>query len=223
LECHATSRLVETPGTPLDEEALARRFRTSRTPVREAMLKLLEAGLIEKKSRKRSEVAGLDLPRLIHMFETLADLEGLSARYCAKRMTEPERKALTTNHERATIALRSGDEDEYARLGEQFHRLILEASHNAVLIEIAGRLAARLVPYRRLQLRVPGQFEANQRDHEALLAALVAGDAERACELMRNHAAIQGDILANYIAHANAGSAPVNVTWLRKRAVAHSR
>jgi DNA-binding GntR family transcriptional regulator len=180
------------------------------------MLKLLEAGLIEKKSRKRSEVAGLDLPRLIHMFETLADLEGLSARYCAKRMTEPERKALATNHERATMALRAGDENEYARLGEQFHRLILEASHNAVLVELAGKLAARLVPYRRLQLRVPGQFEANQRDHEAILAALTAGNAEQAGELMRSHAAIQGDILADYIAHAQNGVATTNVTWLRK-------
>jgi DNA-binding GntR family transcriptional regulator len=211
------------PGTPIDEAALAKRFKMSRTPVREAVLKLLEAGLIEKKSRKRSEVAGLDLPRLIHMFETLADLEGLSALYCARRITEPERKALAKNHEQAAVALRAGDETEYARLGAQFHRLILEASHNEVLIELAGKLAARLVPYRRLQLRVPGRFDANQRDHEAILVALFAGDTGRAQELMRSHAAIQGDMLADYIAHAKDVSAPARATPLRIVAAARGR
>jgi DNA-binding GntR family transcriptional regulator len=189
------------PGTRIDEATLVKRFKVSRTPVREAILKLTEAGLIEKRSRKQSQVASLDLHRLIQLFETLADLEGLSARYCARRISEDEKRLLLANHLQALAALQAGREDEYAELGVRFHQLILEGSHNEALIEITSRLASRLVPYRRIQGKAPGRWQANQTDHDAIVAAIDKQDAEKAEQVMREHASIQGDRLADFIAH----------------------
>ena len=82
------------PGSPVDDKAVAERFQVSRTPVREAMLQLIQTGLIEKRSRQRATVAKLDLHRLIHMFETISELEGVCARFAARRITAAEKEEL---------------------------------------------------------------------------------------------------------------------------------
>ena len=192
-----TGRLL--PGTSIDEEALAERFGVSRTPVREAMLQLLQAGLIEKRPRRPATVAGLDLPRLIHMFETVSELESLCARFATTRMTTRERDELVETHERAGKALAEGDEDRYAKLGRRFHVHIMKATHNAVLIETTDKLALHTLPYRRFQLRQGSRSEANQADHGRILDAMLAGDANLAGDIMRRHVTVQGDVLAAYI------------------------
>jgi DNA-binding GntR family transcriptional regulator len=192
-----TGRLL--PGTPIDEDALAERFAISRTPVREAMLQLLQSGLIEKRARRGAIVARLHLPRLIHMFETISELEALCARFAATRSSPDERAALIEAHELAAAALKAGDEVEYARLGRRFHHLIMRATHNNVLIETTDKLALHTLPYRRFQLRQPARSESNQNDHGRILEAVLAGDGALAADIMRRHVTVQGDVLAEYI------------------------
>jgi DNA-binding GntR family transcriptional regulator len=187
------------PGTPIDEDVLAERFGVSRTPVREAMLQLLQAGLIEKRPRRPATVSRLDLPRLIHMFETVSEMESLCARFAATRINTREKDALVEIHERSAEALRSGDDAEYARLGRRFHVLVMLATHNAVLIETTDKLALHTLPYRRFQLRQDGRSEANQWDHGRILEAILAGDGAAAADAMRRHVTVQGDVLAQYI------------------------
>lgn len=187
------------PGTPIDEDTLTARFGVSRTPVREAMLQLLQAGLIEKRPRRPATVARLDLPRLIHMFETVSELESLCARFAATRINAREKELLIETHEKSAEMLESGDDAEYARLGRRFHVLVMQATHNSVLIETTDKLALHTLPYRRFQLRQYGRSESNQVDHGRLLEAILAGDAQTAAEVMRRHVTVQGDVLAEYI------------------------
>ncbi|MDB5726489.1 MAG: GntR family transcriptional regulator [Novosphingobium sp.] len=194
------------PGTPIDEDTLTERFGVSRTPVREAMLQLLQAGLIEKQSRRPATVARLDLPRLIHMFETVSELESLCARFAATRITAREKELLIETHERSAEALEARDESEYARLGRRFHVLIMKATHNSVLIETTDKLALHTLPYRRFQLRQYGRSESNQVDHDRLLEVILAGDGQSAAEVMRRHVTVQGDVLAEYI---SVGTSPI--------------
>jgi DNA-binding GntR family transcriptional regulator len=191
------------PGSPLDEDALAERFSVSRTPIREAMLQLIQSGLIEKRSRQRATVACVDVRRLIHMFETISELEGICARFAARRATPAEKSELADLHAAAGEALKARDEDRYARLGRRFHAVIIEATHNAVLIEITNKLALQTVPYRRFQLRQEGRTQANHSDHERILAAIMAGNALECYEVMRRHVTVQGDVLAEYISMDN--------------------
>src|SRR3546814_18439334 len=106
-------------GEVLDEEALAARFSVSRTPVREAVLQLIQSGLVEKESRRSATVAKLDLRRLIHVFETISELEGLCARFAARRMTASERGDLSDSNAAAEVALKNGTaKTGGARVGE---------------------------------------------------------------------------------------------------------
>ena len=73
------------PGDRLDERALALRFGVSRTPVREAIGRLASLGLIEVKPRSGSFVAEVRLEELLQIFEVMAQLEGLCARYWPER------------------------------------------------------------------------------------------------------------------------------------------
>ena len=187
------------PGVALDEGVIARRFSVSRTPVREAMLQLIEAGLVEKPSRQRAFVAPLDVRRLIQMFETLSELEAVCSRFAARRITAQEKDALRLIQRASDAALAVGDEDEYGRQGIRFHVAVWRATHNDVLFEATRNIAVRLNPYRMFQLRSKGRPEANNEDHKALLELILTGSAEEAYTLMRGHVTVQGDVLAEYI------------------------
>lgn len=190
------------PATPLDEDAIARRFAVSRTPVREALLQLIEAGLVEKPSRQRAVVAPLDVRRLIQMFETLSELEATCVRLATRRITPQEREALDAIQAASEAALAAGDDDEFGRQGIRFHVALWRATHNDVLFETTRNLAIRLNPYRMFQLRSKGRQEANNDDHRVLLGLIDAGKAEEAYALMRAHVTVQGDVLAEYISCA---------------------
>jgi len=145
------------PATPLDEDAIVGRFAVSRTPVREALLQLIEAGLVEKPSRQRAVVAPLDLRRLIQMFETLSELEAVCARLATRRITAQELAALRAIHALSDAALRAGDSYEFGRQGIRFHVALWRATHNDVLFDMTRNLAIRLNPYRMYQLRSEGR------------------------------------------------------------------
>jgi DNA-binding GntR family transcriptional regulator len=190
------------PASPLDEDAIAKRFSVSRTPVREALLQLIEAGLVEKPSRQRAVVAPLDLRRLIQMFETLSELEAICARFAARRITRQEAAALGAIQEASDAALAAGDADEYGRQGIRFHVAVWRATHNDVLFDTTRNLAIRLNPYRMFQLQSKGRPEANNDDHKLLLELIAGGKADEAYTLMRGHVSVQGDVLADYISCA---------------------
>src|SRR3546814_6531712 len=80
-------------------------------------------------SRRSATVAKLDLRRLIHVFETISELEGLCARFAARRMTASERGELSDSHAAAEVAMKNGNAKEYARLGRRFHSLVIQATH----------------------------------------------------------------------------------------------
>lgn len=190
------------PATPLDEDAIARRFSVSRTPVREALLQLIEAGLVEKPSRQRAVVAPLDVRRLIQMFETLSELEAICARLATRRITPQEREALSVIQRASDAALAAGDDEEFGRQGVRFHVTLWRATHNDVLFETTRNLAIRLNPFRMFQLRSDGRQEANNEDHKTLLTLIDAGKADEAYTFMRGHVTVQGDVLAEYISVA---------------------
>jgi DNA-binding GntR family transcriptional regulator len=187
------------PGAPLDEDAIAQRFSVSRTPVREALLQLIESGLVKKSPRQPAVVAPLDVRRLIQSFEVMSELEALCARLAARRISAQERKELSALQQEADAALARADHDAMGRLGSRFHRKIWHATHNEVLIETVSRFAIGLTPYRLFQLKSEGRPGANNEDHQALLALILGGQSDDAAALMKRHVSVQGDVLADYI------------------------
>ena len=82
------------PGEKLEEPALAVRFAVSRTPVREALGQLSAMGLVDRRPNRGAIVAVVSEAHLSSMFESMAELEAICARFSAERMTAEERQVL---------------------------------------------------------------------------------------------------------------------------------
>ena len=188
------------PGSRIDDTVLAARFGVSRTPVREALIHLASSGLVEIRRRRGALVSEIEPKRLYEMFEVMAELEAMCARRAARRSSEPQQRALLSALERTRKAGETRDIDAYFHENEGFHQAIYAASQNAFLIEQTLSLQRRLRPYRRLQLRVRDRMSNSQAEHEAITAAIIAGDADLAAEHVRGHIVIQGERFGDLVA-----------------------
>ncbi|MFT4783874.1 MAG: DNA-binding GntR family transcriptional regulator [Paracoccaceae bacterium] len=180
-------------GARLDELSLAGRFGVSRTPIREALQKLVITGLAQQQPRRGVFVRQPGPVALIEMFEVMAELEAACGRFAAVRITDAALEKLREANTLCLTAIDAGDADAYYRGNEQFHHLIYAQSGNAFLEHEALRLHRRLKPYRRIQLRLRGRMRQSMAEHEAVLEALSNADAERAATTLRQHVAIQGE------------------------------
>lgn len=187
-------------GTRLDEATLAKRFGVSRTPIREALIELAAAGLVEQKPRRGAFVREIGISRLIEMFEVMADLEACCGRLAARRITPVELDTLTACHGACADAEQAGNPDLYYRANQKFHEAIYTASHNGFLAEQASSLHNRLAPYRRLQLRARNRIGSSLQEHGEVVEAIAQGDAELAAERMRQHVLIQGERFNDFVA-----------------------
>lgn len=188
------------PGMPLDETELATEFEVSRTPIREALMQLSFAGLIDMQPRRSAVVSEVSPQRLCEMFEVMAELEAMCGRLAARRMTDDNQYSLLVAHQACKDAAEKNDPDEYYRRNEQFHLAIYIASHNSFLIDECKNLKRRLNAYRRLQLRVRDRMRTSFEEHSEVYMAIVTGDGELAAKLLRNHVIIQGERFADLMA-----------------------
>ena len=192
------------PGSALDEATLVEQHGVSRTPVREALIQLAAEGLIEMRPRRGAIVTAIGPARLMEMFEVMAELEAMCGRLAARRMTLPQRQALLMAHAACEGARAQDDSDAYFYCNEQFHAAIYAGSHNQFLIEQTTQLQRRLRPYRRLQLRVRNRMGVSLSEHQTVVDAIVAGDADATARALRGHVAVQGERFADLLASLNA-------------------
>ena len=184
------------PGARLDEVDLAEAFGVSRTPIREALIRLASIHMIEKMPRKGWAVAPASPRRLCEMFEFMAEMEALCGRFAARRATPFQLQQLLAAHEACRGV---NDPDDYYRLNEVFHVALYQASGNEFLIEQTLEMQRRARPYRCLQLRAPARIAASFAEHERIVAAIRANDADLAAERLRQHVMVQGERFANLV------------------------
>jgi DNA-binding GntR family transcriptional regulator len=181
------------PGAHLDELGLAEKFGVSRTPIREALAQLGAEGLIEMRPRRGAFISTPSPRRLIDMFETMAELEAACGRFAAMRLTDEDHSALARAHEGCLIAAQAPDPDAYYAENRLFHEAIYRASRNSFLADQAFALHKRLSSYRRIQLRARNRLTSSLAEHEGVLEALRAGDADLAAARLRAHILVQGE------------------------------
>jgi DNA-binding GntR family transcriptional regulator len=175
------------PGAALDETELARRFRVSRTPVREAIRQLAASGLVEVRAHRGAVVAHPTEERLNGMFEAMAELEALCAGLAAERMTPPERRSLENAHEELRALIQGSDPQRYHEVNEAFHGTIYAGAHNAYLAEMTLATRVRVQPFRRAQFRNLGRLAKSHMEHDRVVVAVLRGDRAGAVEAMRIH------------------------------------
>lgn len=187
------------PGERLDESRLAERYGSSRTPVREALRQLAAEGFVRIRPHRGAVVSGLSMAELIEMFEMMAIYEGVCARLAARHATPDEMAHIEEGHEACRAFCDVDDFDGYCIANARFHESIYRASHNSFLIKQTVSIRNRLGAYRRFQLRRNNRLRDSFREHQLVLDAIRAGQAEEADRLMREHISVQGSHITSLI------------------------
>ncbi|NYT69072.1 GntR family transcriptional regulator [Pusillimonas noertemannii] len=188
------------PGDALDELHLCERFNVSRTPVREALLQLQAQGLVRIVPRSGIYVARLSLPELFAMYELLAELEGVCAKFAALRMTRSEVAQLRAVHEEAALCRDQKDPECYAIANTRFHQIIYEGCHNPFLKSQVELIRKRTHVYRQNVFENTTRIATSHRDHGRVVEAIEAGDAAAATREMLNHIGGGGRDFAEFLA-----------------------
>ena len=194
LEDQVYSRLEEEissgelpSGKILTENDLSVRFGVSRTPVRSALRRLGEEGLVEIAPNRRANVVGVTLEDLIDTYKIRMRLEGLASGLAAERMTKEEKDRLTEAVELSEYYIKKQDTEHIKELDTEFHSIIYGASGSRMLCRILTELHRNIRRYRKLSLSVPGRLEKSIEEHREILGAILAGDRDEADRLTSLH------------------------------------
>ena len=178
-------RNVLGPGEPLTETALAERLGVSRTPIREALKRLEQDGLVERHGRGvRVRVRSPE--EILEIYEVRVALEAAAARGAALRRTDLDLSRLRAIHTEM-LALSESQQDERVTWNTRFHEALRRASHNATLEEFMVRLVSQVSRYPQTTLSYPGRWDLILREHEEMISAIADRDADRAGSIAAEH------------------------------------
>ena len=175
------------PGDAIDDVALAKSHKASRTPVREALLQLQAQGLVQSTPRGGYTVAKMNLQQLLSLWELLAELEGVAVRLACERMSQTEIRALSKLHTQSKKAVEKNDFDAWQEWNLQFHDLIYQGARNMHLRQEVMRLRFRTGVYRRHAFDSLGDVRASYMQHEKIVKAIEARSASSASVFMADH------------------------------------
>lgn len=191
-------RLDLAPGTDIEEAALEREFGVSRTPVREALIRLASEGLITLLPNRGARVTAIDISELPQLFEALEITQRLVLRWAAARRGADDKVALGALAARFEAAAREGD---FAGMGEanrDFHQAISRLCGNRYISETYEELLGATMRLARSAFGSALSTDADYqsyydevvRHHNEMVVAIAAGDAEAADRLAVEHAAL---------------------------------
>ena len=172
------------PGTALAEQDLAKRFAISKTPVREALIRLAHEGFVDISARKGSFVAKTSIEDLKEIFEMRSALEGLACELAVSRIPK---ETLAKFRENLLDAAARGDEDRLFRLGLKLHDLIMKGAGNKLLGGIVDLMRVQISRYSHMASRLSQQAEQSLRAHIKIVEALEREDGSAARRAMEEH------------------------------------
>jgi DNA-binding GntR family transcriptional regulator len=174
------------PGALVPIERFVRQMRLSRTPVREAILRLEREGFVEVRPRLGTYVSRLDLGRVQEMYHVRGVLEGAAARLAAA-WGDPEEAREVRGFLEGLSVKPPIDTRALSEAGQHLHQLIVDSCGNSVLRETILGLQDHFVRFRHLSLRLPDKVLQSHKEHLAIAGALARRDAEAAEQLVRTH------------------------------------
>ena len=188
------------PGVRLDEISLAQQHGVSRTPVREALRQLTTSGLIDMRPRKGAVVSRTTPEQVEKLFVAMAEMEATCARLAAMSMTPIERRRLQARHEAMLALAKAGNPDTYSDANVAFHLAIYAGTHNEPIADITRGLRRRIAPFRRAQFWVDGRLLRSNQEHDAVVRAILSGDAAGAHAAMLHHVSLVEDAFETFAA-----------------------
>jgi DNA-binding GntR family transcriptional regulator len=183
-----------TPGQRLIERELVELTGVSRTSVREALRELAAEGLVQTIPNRGVVVAILQTDEARQLYQVRGVLEGLAGRLFVENASEAERRAL--QKQMAVIERLAARGQSILEPKDRFYEILFSGGGNVALHQTAAGLHARVRALRSLSLSVPGRTDESLRELQDIMAAIDAGDADRAAQACQQHVARAGAVVA---------------------------
>ena len=190
------------PGQRLNEGELARRLAVSRTPLREALHRLVSEGLLTARAGRGFFARPLDVKEVFDLYETRLAVESATVALAAERGAPASLGALREWVERSAAVQESAPVETLLALDEGFHERVAEAAGNAELLRLLRNVNARVHFVRWIDMS--GRRDATQADHRAIVEAIAGGDAPAAVAIVRPHIARRLDQIVEVIGEGHA-------------------
>jgi DNA-binding GntR family transcriptional regulator len=188
------------PGEPLSEKDIATHFGVSRTPVREAILKLVEERLVEIFPQSGTFIARIPVEELGEAMLVRAALEKTTVALAADHHRKADLGALSDILDRQAVAVKAEDREAFHDGDEAFHQAIALAAGYPNIWRLVTSVKYQIDRYRRLTLPAPGRMAKVIAEHRAIYDAIAARDANGATDAMATHlAALMGRTEVDYI------------------------
>jgi len=195
------------PGTLLNEAALEQEFGISRTPVREALIKLASEGLISILPNRGAQVASIDIGDIPQIFEALSLCQRATMRWCSLRRRDEDLQGMRQISEEFSQAARRNDFDHMSDANKRLHIAIARACGNKYIAQTYEALLGATFRLARTAFAA-GPLDPDDhsryyseviRDHQEMLAAIERQDAEAADRLGRQHAELFRSRIAKFL------------------------
>jgi len=166
---------------------LAERFNVSRTPVRDAVLRLADAGMLDIERNRGVRVRGLKVDDIREIFETRLLLEVPAAAFAAENADEALKPGLHSCLDELSAAADADDVATFMHSDRKLHELILAASGNTRLFAMVASLRDATLAYGIWTADRSRSLHQIQHEHEPIVEAVTENDAKTAARLMHEH------------------------------------
>jgi DNA-binding GntR family transcriptional regulator len=194
-------------GARLRQTDLAAQLQISRTPIREALGRLRQEGLIGLTAGGGVRVTLLELDEAVELYDLREVLDGLAARLAARRGPAASLARLERALGRMARCLERQDPNEWFPAHLAFHDEIFRAGGNGRLRALSAVVRLSIRHFHPLLLKTPHRLEAAYREHRAIYEAIAAHDAAAAERLARAHIANAKEIVLKMMAQGDGDAA----------------
>jgi DNA-binding GntR family transcriptional regulator len=171
-------------GQVLRQDQIAKMFNTSRIPVREALTRLEEQGLVTTQRYRGAVVAALSIEEIVEIFEFRALVESEVIRRSVSKISDHTLDLASSYCEAFGSAT---DPSKWGDLNRLFHYTLYSDCGLPYYLQIVNSALVRIERYQRVQLTVTAGMDRARREHQAILEACVRRDAHLAADLTRSH------------------------------------
>ena len=179
--------MVLPPGTPILEKDIAQSHGVSRTPVREAVLRLVEERLVEVVAKSGTYVSRIPLSVLPEALVARRALEAVTVREAARIATPSRITGLVSLVQLQQERAEAGDEEGFHEADDAFHAAIAEAARYSGIWDLVQQVKVHVDRYRRLTLPQPGRMGRVVDEHNAIVEAIRRQDPALAERRMEDH------------------------------------
>ena len=183
------------PGEKVAEPELAERMGISRTPIREAFRQLESEGYLTVIPRKGAVVISFSERDIEEFYAIKSILEGYAARLACLKLSNREIDRLTAINDKLRQLADEGDVKQFFRIHNDFHELFIRAADNGKLRELISDLLRKFHRLRIASLSLPGRMHVSVQEHDKIIEAFRAREADLAEQLVRKNAEYGGKVL----------------------------